>query len=138
MDFYFFFWADRQHCPMSEKQYHKSERQLRLVAYIFTKLAQNVCLINIHIFIYQHARCHCRLWNALWFYCVFGHFYTLLLTINIWFIWLINTHMIYQHARCEVMKCIMVFSRFCEFCTQLMTIHVWSVLSPPNIHGLCV
>ena len=39
--------------------------------YIFTKLSQNVCLINIHILIYQFARCKCKLWKAHCFYCVF-------------------------------------------------------------------
>ena len=47
-----FSWTGRQHCPMSEKQNHKNERHLRLVAYIFTKFSQNVCLINTHTLIY--------------------------------------------------------------------------------------
>ena len=41
---------------------------------ISIKLSQNVCLINIHILIYQHARCDCKLWSAQWFYCVFWVF----------------------------------------------------------------
>ena len=53
------------------KIHHKYERHLRLVAHSFTKLSQNVCLINIHILIYWHAGCDCKLWNALWFYCDF-------------------------------------------------------------------
>ena len=39
------------------KKYHKSERHLRLMTHIFTKLSQNVCLVNTHILVYQHARC---------------------------------------------------------------------------------
>ena len=39
--------------------------------HIFTKLSQNVCLINIQFLIYQHDRCDCKLWNVPWFYCVF-------------------------------------------------------------------
>ena len=38
--------------------------RLCLVAYIFTKLSQNVCLINTHILIYRYARCDYKLWNA--------------------------------------------------------------------------
>ena len=67
---------------------HKHERHFRLVAHIFTKLSQNVCLINIHILIYLHARYDCKLWNALWFYYVFGHFHTLLLTLTI-HVWIV-------------------------------------------------
>ena len=37
--------------PYVWKQYHKNEWRLRLVTHIFTKLSQNVCLINIHILI---------------------------------------------------------------------------------------
>ena len=45
------------------KKYHKNEQYLCLVTHIFTKLLQNVCLINTHILIYRHARCNCKLWN---------------------------------------------------------------------------
>ena len=38
-------------CPMSKK-YHKNEQIMRLITHIFTKLLQNVCLINTHIFMY--------------------------------------------------------------------------------------
>ena len=50
---------------------HKHLRHLRLVAHIFTKFSQTVCLINIHISIYRHTRCDRMLWNALWFYNIF-------------------------------------------------------------------
>ena len=43
------------------------------------KFSQNVCLINIYILIYRSARCDCKLWNALWFYYVFGYFTLFLL-----------------------------------------------------------
>ena len=66
-----FFWAGRQHCPMSAKIHHKNERNLRLVSYIDTKLSHNVYLINTHILIDRLARCDCKVWNALWFYWVF-------------------------------------------------------------------
>ena len=64
-----FFWVDRQYYPISEKQYNKNERHLRLRAHIFTKLSQNLCLIDIHILIYSIA--------------IFGHFHTLLWTIHV-------------------------------------------------------
>ena len=56
------------------KKYHKNEPHLFLVKGIFTKLSQNLCLINTHICMYQYVRCDCKLWNALWFYCVFWVF----------------------------------------------------------------
>ena len=58
---------------MSEK-YIKNERHLSLVTHSFTKLSQNVCLIDTHILMYRHARCDCKLWNTLWFYCDFWVF----------------------------------------------------------------
>ena len=60
--------------PYVWKIRHKNERHLRLVAQIFTKLSQNVCLISIHILIYWHARCNCKLWNAHWLFCVLYKF----------------------------------------------------------------
>ena len=50
-------------CPMSEK----NELLFCLVIHSFTKLSQNVFLINTHILIYWHARC-------IWFWCVFWVF----------------------------------------------------------------
>ena len=47
------------------KRNHKNERHLCLVAHIFIKLSQYVCLINMYISIYRFARCYCRLWKAL-------------------------------------------------------------------------
>ena len=60
--------AGQKHWPMSEK-YIKNFNGIS-----FTKLSQNVCLINTHILIYWHARCICKFWKALWFYCVFRVF----------------------------------------------------------------
>ena len=45
-----------------------------MVPHIFIKLSQNVCLIDIHILIYWHARFDRKLWKALWFYYVFWPF----------------------------------------------------------------
>ena len=44
------------------------------VAHTFTKHSQNVCLVNTYILVYWHARFDCKLWNVLWFYCIFGYF----------------------------------------------------------------
>ena len=52
------------------KIYYRNDRN-----FFFTKLLQNVCLIDIRIFMYHHARCDCKLWNALWFYYVFVYFF---------------------------------------------------------------
>ena len=41
--------------PYVCKKYHKIERRLSLVAYIFTKLSQNVFLINFNIHIFMYA-----------------------------------------------------------------------------------
>ena len=45
------------------KKYHKNEWHLCLVEHSFTKLSQNMWLINIHILIYWYARCDWKLWN---------------------------------------------------------------------------
>ena len=39
--------------------------------YIFIKLLQIICLINLHILVCQNAKCDCKLWKILWFNCVF-------------------------------------------------------------------
>ena len=61
--------------PYILKKYHKNERHLRLVTHIFTKLSQNMCLINTHIFMYQHTRRDYKLWKALWFHWVFSYIF---------------------------------------------------------------
>ena len=55
---------------MSENK-NKNERHFCLLTHFLTKLSQNVCLINMHIFLYWHARCDCKLYHVLWLYCVF-------------------------------------------------------------------
>ena len=42
--------------------------------FIFNKLLQFVYLINVHILVCQNAKCDCRLWQFLWFNCVFWEF----------------------------------------------------------------
>ena len=112
---------------------------MRLVAHIFTKLLQNKCLINTNILIYKNNRCNCKLWNALWLYCVvwiFSHIiyehsylkyyiFTKLLQI----VCLINTH-IYWHVRynCKLWHAYWIYCFFWELCTQLTNIHVWSIV----------
>ena len=55
-------------------KFQKNERHLSLVTHSFTKLPQNMCLINTQILVYWHARCNCKLRKALWFYWVFWVF----------------------------------------------------------------
>ena len=69
--------------PYVFKKYHKNERHLWLLAHFIAKLSQNKYLIIKQILIYQYVRCDCKLWNAIWFYCVFGYFHTLLTIINV-------------------------------------------------------
>ena len=93
-----------------KEKYYKNEWFLRLVTHIFTKLKQNVCLINTHIFIYQNARCDCMLWKAIWFYCIFclfsyiidGHAYLKYYISTKVSLCLINTYIfICWHVRCN-------------------------------------
>ena len=100
-----------RHWPMSEKNITKNERHLSLVAHSFTKLSQNVCLINTHILIYWHARCDCKLWKLLWFYCVFFWVFSYIIdeysclkycifTKHSQIVCLINVYILeYQHAK---------------------------------------
>ena len=92
--------------------FHQNEWHLRLVAHISPKLSQNVCLINIYIFIYRHARYYCKLWNALWLYYVFWAYSYIIIDYSCLnccistklalIMCLINTHiLIYWHARCH-------------------------------------
>ena len=74
-----YFFGQVDNTALCLKKYRKNEWHLCLVAHIFTKHSQNVCLINTHILICQHGRCDCKLWNALLFW-VFscssdGHLY---------------------------------------------------------------
>ena len=63
----------------------KNERHLCLVTHSFTKLSQNVCLMNTQFFMYRYTWCDCKLWNAIWFYwCVFLGIYTSLSSIHVW------------------------------------------------------
>ena len=57
------------------KKHHRNEWHLRLIAYIFTKISQNVCIINKHILIYRHTRCDYKLWNAFDFNAFFWYLF---------------------------------------------------------------
>ena len=48
----------------------------------FTKLSQIKYLINVHILVYQHAKCDSRLWKVLWFDYVFLIFIYILKCYN--------------------------------------------------------
>ena len=66
---------------MSEKQDHKNERHLRLVAHNFIKLLQNICLINIHVSMMPDVTANYG--KPFDFITFYGHFHTLLLTIHV-------------------------------------------------------
>ena len=118
------FWEGRRHCPISEKN-HLYEQNFCLEAYIFTKLSQNLCLINTHILTYWHARCGCKSWNAFWFYCVFRVFsyindnysclkYCIFTKLS-QIVCLINIHiLVCQHAKCAC-RLWKVFYLICVF-----------------------
>ena len=89
---------------------------LCLVTHILTKLSQNVCLINTHIFMYWYARCTCKLWKVPWLYCVFEVFsYRIdnhsclncfISTKLSQIMFLINVHvLICQYAKCDCRLC---------------------------------
>ena len=82
----------------SLKKYHKNERNLRLVTYTFTKLSQNVCLINTQILIYIDMPYVTASYGTPFDFIVFFRYFHIFLTI----------------------------------------IHVWSIVSSPNFHRLCV
>ena len=96
---------------------------------------------------YRHAGCDCKLWNALWFYCVFWIFSYIIIDhscLNFCIsnklsliVYLIN---IYVHARCDCQlgKTSWIYYFFCEFCTNLANILIWSTISSQNIHKLCI
>ena len=54
--------GDVENIALRLKKCHKNEQHLCYVTHIFTKLSQNVCLINTHILIYCNAICNCKLW----------------------------------------------------------------------------
>ena len=131
--------------PYVWKIHHKNEQNFCLVAHNFDKFSQNVCLVNTYILIYWHARYDCKLWNTLWFYYVFWAFSCIIIDrsclnsctfTKLWLIrCLINIRtLIYWHARChsKLWNAYWYYSVFCEFCTHLTNIHVWSVLYPPK------
>ena len=78
-----FYWRI-QTLPYAWEKNHNIEQHLRLVIHIFTKHSQNMYLINIQTLMYRHVRCDCNLWNALWFYFVFGSFHSKLTSIHVW------------------------------------------------------
>ena len=64
---------------------------------IFTKLSQIVYHINMHIWICQHTRSACKLWNASWLYYVFSKFCTQSTNIHVklsQIVSLINTYIL--------------------------------------------
>ena len=112
----------------------------RLVERIFTKHSQNVCLINIHILTYWHARCAASYGRSFDFIAFFGHFHILLdyLCLNCCIstklsliIYLINTDMSNYQMWLQVMECLLILLCF------LYKINGYSYLKCciPNFYG---
>ena len=59
---------------------HNDELHLRLVVHIFTKLSQNLYLVNKHTSIHWHARCG----TPFSFLRFFGYFHSFFTTIHVW------------------------------------------------------
>ena len=110
-----FFLLQNRKTALCLKKYHKNERHLCLVAYIFTKLSQNVCIIITHILMYWFARCNCKLCVVSWFYYISwvflyiiidNHFMSELIystsTKLSQIVCLINVHILEcQHVKCD-------------------------------------
>ena len=65
-------------------------------------------LININIWIYWHARCDCKLWNAPWFYCVFwvfSNFHTSLLSEVLYFHHIFTDCVSNQNTHFDMLTC---------------------------------
>ena len=86
-----------------------------------------VCLTNTHILIYRHARCDCKLWNALWFYCgfldIFIHFWRPFMSefLEIHqpnFLWLC----ILSKLICQNAKCVAIYEKSPNFITFFLQI----------------
>ena len=114
--------------------YYKNDRHLYLITHIFTKLSQNMCLINSHTLMYWYARCNCKLCCVPWFYCIFWVFsYTIdeysclksfIFNKLSQIICLINVHiLVCQFAKCDCMLWInWIFSGNFH-----ILLHVWNV-----------
>ena len=87
------------------KKYYRNDQHL----YIFTKLSQNMCLINTHIMIYQYAKCNFNLWKGIRFYCVF----------------LVFSYITDQHL-CLKCNCLTKFHRLCVWLMYTF----WYVIMP--------
>ena len=126
--------------------------ETKVLAYkIFTKLSQNVYLISTYILTYRYARFVCKLWKALWCYCVlfFGYFHAQFTSIRVWIIvsssnfhrytiCLINVPiLVCQHDKCN---CRLRKGRFiCVFFGNFHKLqNVWNVIASSNFYKLCV
>ena len=63
-DFWDSLFGQEKNIALCLKKYRKNGLHLRLVAYVSNKLFQIMGLINVHISVYQHAKCDCRIWKV--------------------------------------------------------------------------
>ena len=71
--------------PYVWKKHYKNWRYLCLLKHIFTKLSQNVCLIDIHISMHWFAKCNCKLWKLhqfYWLYRVFSYIFHVWIAVS--------------------------------------------------------
>ena len=69
---------------MSEKtKYHKNERHLSFITHSLTKLSQNECLFNTHIYYIGMPDVTASSGRSFDFIAFFGYFHTLLTSIHV-------------------------------------------------------
>ena len=131
--------------PYVWKKYYKNERHFCLVTHIFAKLSQNVCLFNMHILMYWHARCNCKLWNAIRFYFDFlGHFIYIDEYACMKYFMFTNFHrlgvsLLYTFWF-DIMPNVPVdYGWFAQFFGNFhILLHDWNVITSSNFYILCV
>ena len=111
---------------------------------IFTKLSQIMCLINIHILIYQYARCDWKLWNISWLCCVFCKFSDIINNnscLNCYIftklsqtVCLIHTYnLVCRYARCDCRLWKIIWFK-CILGNFRILFHILNVISSLNFH----
>ena len=121
----------------------ENEWHLCLVAYIFTKLLQNVCLINKHVLMYWQARFNCKTLDFLMSFSEFSYIIDIHSCLNYCIISKLS------HTVCRIdtyISCVDMpdvtagYGRFFEFIAFFENFHIlqhiWNVISSSNFHKL--
>ena len=130
------------------------KRHLGLVAHIFTKLSHNVCLINIHIYIfmYWHVRHKSQLCygTSLEFVMFFFKEFSYIIDKHLCLkhcifvklsqiLCLFNVHiLVCQNTKCECSLCMVLWFDCVFFGNFHILLHIWNVITSSNFYKLCV